>query len=125
MPQLIDDSQGNVLGERYTALYTSDKGTQYNMELDGSIGVAVGNSPSTNGALDAIAASGTLPLRPRYINVVASADDNIRKRIVVCSPTNPLFVGTTSVFTANGVEFTVLSSRGEQRPRLRTLPPVG
>lgn len=119
--QLTDDNQGNVLGERKTFLYTSDRGTQYNMDLDNSLGLPVGNTPSTDGSLDAISATGTLPLKPRYINVVATNDDSIRKRIVIGSPTNPLFLGTTSTFTANGVEFTVLSSRGEQRPRLRVL----
>lgn len=119
--QLIDDTQGNVLGERETFLYTSDNGRQYNMDLDNSLSLPVGNSPSTDASLDAVNATATRPFKPRYINVVASNDDNIRKQIVVCSATNPLFVGTASTFTANGVEFTVLSSVGERRSRLRTL----
>lgn len=119
--QLIDDTQGNVLGERRTYRYISDNGTEYNVDLDNSIAVAVGNTPSTTPDLDVLSVSGTRPLAPRYVNVVATADDNIRKRVVITSPTNPLFTGTTSTFTANGIGFTVLSSRGEKRPRLRTL----
>lgn len=119
--QLVDDNLGNVLGERRTYEYTSDRGTKYNIDMDNSIAVGVNNTPATDEALDTLAVYGSRPLAPRYINVVASADDNIRKRIVITSPTNPLFTGAASTFTANGVAFTVLSSRGEKRPRLRTL----
>lgn len=119
--QLTDDNLGNVLGERRTYAYTSDRGTVYNMDLDNSLAVGVNNTPSTDDSLDGLASTGRLPLSPRYINVVATADDTIRKKIVITSPTNPLFTGASSSFTANGVAFTVLSSRGEKRPRFRVL----
>ena len=117
--QLVDDVAGNVLGERRPFQYVADNGTEYNVELDNSIAVAVGNDESTDAGLDRVSVSGRLPLAPRYINVVATGDDNIRKRVVIGSATNPLFVGTSSSFTANGVTFSVLSSRGERRSRVR------
>lgn len=121
--QLIDDTVGNVLGERSTYRYVSDKGTEYNIDLDNSVSGAVGNILSTDGTLDGLAASGTLPLKPRYINVVATDNDTIRKKIIITSPTNGLFTGVTATTNINGVAFTVLSSRGEQRPRFRVSTP--
>lgn len=119
--QLTDDNLGNVLGERRTYVYTSDRGTQYNVDLDNSLAVAVNNTPSTDDSLDGLSVTGQLPLAPRYLNVVATNDDTIRKRVIITSPTNPLFTGASSSFTANGIAFTVLSSRGERRPRFRVL----
>lgn len=119
--QLTDDNLGNVLGERRTYLYIADNGTQYNMDVDNSIAVAVDNTPSTDGNLPGLRVNQKRPLQPRYILAESVADPEIKKRIVIGSPTNPLFVGTDSEFTANGVVFRVTSSNGEKRKRYEVL----
>lgn len=119
--QLTDDNLGNVLGERRTYLYTADNGTQYNMDVDNSIAVAVNNTPSTDANLPGLRVNQKRPLQPRYILAESAADPEIKKRIVIGSATNPLFVGTTSTFTANGVAFRVTSSNGEKRKRYEVL----
>lgn len=123
--QLIDDTSGNVLGERATFAYTSETGQVYNMVLDNSVGAGVGNPYSTDASLPGLSASAQRPIRPRYINVEDVATGNIKKRIVVCNPSNAFFQGTDSTLTINGVEFVVTSSRGEQRVRYKlAVPPA-
>lgn len=119
--QLTDDNLGNVLGERRTYLYVADNGTQYNMDVDNSIAVAVDNTPSTDANLPGLRVNQKRPLQPRYILAESVADPEIKKRIVIGSVTNPLFIGTDSTFTANGVEFRVTSSNGEKRKRYDVL----
>lgn len=118
--QLVDDNLGNVLGERRTYLYVSDRGDSYNMDVDNSIAVAVDNTPSTDATLPGLRVSQKRPLQPRYI-IAENADGTIRKRIVIGSPTNPLFLGTDTQFTANGVTFDVTSAQGEKAQRYKVL----
>lgn len=118
--QLVDDALGNVLGERRTYVYVTDAGVSYNMDVDNSIAVAVDNTPSTNAALPGLRVSQKRPLRPRYI-LAENADGTIRKRIVIGSAANPLFVGTDSEFTANGVVFSVTYAQGETVQRYKVL----
>lgn len=125
--QLTDDNLGNVLGERRTYIYESDDGTQYNMDVDNSIHVTVGNTPSTDGSLPGLKVNQKRPLQPRYILAESVAEPEIKKRIVIGDRDNPLFLGTTSRFTANGTEFRVTSSNGEKRQRydVLTAPAAG
>lgn len=117
--QLIDDTQGNVLGERATFVYQSETGQSYNMILDNSVGAGVGNQLSSDATLPGLSASAQRPIRPRYINVEDVATGLIKKRIVICSPTNAFFTGTDTTLTINGTNFIVTSSRGEQRVRYK------
>lgn len=117
--QLIDDTAGNVLGERRTFVYTSETGQQFNMELDNSVGAGVGNPYSSDATLPGLSASAKRPIRPRYINVEDVATGNIKKRIVICNPTNAFYQGTDTTLTINGTEFVVTSSRGEDRARYK------
>lgn len=118
--QLVDDALGNVLGERRTYLYVSDRGDSYNMDVDNSIAVAVNNTPSTDATLPGLRVSQQRPLRPRYI-LAENVDGTIRKKIVIGSATNPLFIGTETEFTANGVLFSVTSAQGEKAQRYKVL----
>ena len=115
--QLLDDTQGNVLGERETFAYTSETGQVYNMVLDNSVGAGVGNPYSTDSTLPGLSASAKRPLRPRYINVQDVATGLIKKRIVICKPDNSFYQGTDTTLTINGTAFVVTSSRGEERIR--------
>lgn len=117
--QLIDDTSGNVLGERRTFEYVSETGQSYNMVLDNSVGAGVGNAYSSDASLPGLSASAQRPIRPRYINVEDVATGNIKKRIVICSPSNAFYQGTDTTLTINGVDFVVTSSRGEQRIRYK------
>jgi hypothetical protein len=122
--QLVDDSLGNVLGERRTYVYVSDRGDSYNMDIDNSIAVAVDNTPSTDATLPGLRVSQKRPLRPRYI-LAENADGTIRKRIVIGNPANPLFTGADTSFTANGVTFEVTSAQGEKAARYKVLSNPG
>lgn len=119
--QLIDDTLGNVLGERRTYVYTTDAGVEYNMDIDNSIAVAVNNTPSTDATLPGLRVSQKRPLAPRYILIQDTATQNIKKRVVIGSVTNPLFTGEDTTLTINGTAFEVTSSQGEKRQRYSVL----
>lgn len=124
--QLIDDTEGNVLGERETFVYSSDSGQAYNIVLDGSVSRAAGNAISASLANPSLPASQKRPIKPRYILVSDGATGNKRKRIIIGSITNPLFTGASSTFIANGTSYTVRTRVGERTstPVLSTPDPV-
>lgn len=123
--QLDDDAQGNILGERETFVYTSDAGVAYNIVQDGSVSRGAGNTISASLANPSLPASQKRPIRPRYVLVSDGASQLKRKRIIIGSPTNPLFTGAQSTFIANGVSYTVRTRVGERTsaPRLSAADP--
>lgn len=121
--QLEDDTQGNVLGERVTFVYTANNGQVYNMVQDASVGVAVGNVLSTDADADIVSASERRGLKLRYINVEGQTEPEKKKRIVIGSPTNPLFTGAATTVSINSVTFRVQTIVGERRSTLRVQPP--
>lgn len=121
--QLDDDTQGNVLGERVTFVYTANNGQVYNMVQDASVGVAVGNVLSTDADADIVSASERRGLKLRYINVEGQTEPEKKKRIVIGSPTNPLFTGAATTVSINSVTFRVQTIVGERRSTLRVQPP--
>lgn len=124
--QLVDDAEGNVLGERETFVYTTDAGVARNIVLDGSVSRAAGNTISASLAPPSLPASQKRPLKPRYVLVSDGETGNKRKRIIIGSITNPLFTGASSTFTANGTAYTVRTRVGERTsaPRLSAAPPA-
>lgn len=112
--QLDDDTQGNVLGERETFVYTTDAGVARNITLDGSVSRGAGNAISASLAAASLPASQQRPLRPRYILVSDGATQLKRKRVIIGSITNPLFTGGSNTFVANGVAYTVRTRVGER-----------
>jgi len=122
--QLDDDTQGNILGERVTFVYTANNGDVYNMTQDASVGVAVGNVLSTDAEPDQLSVNGTKPVRPRYILVEGQTEPEKKKRIVIGSPTNPLVTGAATSVSINGVTFRVSFVGAEQRRLPRVQPPA-
>lgn len=118
--QLIDDSVGNVLGERGVFVYTDDAGNAYNMTQDASNAAAVGNVVATLANAPVIRTSQARPIKPRYILLSDTATGLRRKKVVIGASNNALFAGVTGTVIINGVDYQVVTRVGERqsRPRL-------
>ena len=96
--------------------YESDDGGSYRVRMDASNATAVGNAAATS--------PGHLPggYHPRYVLATHPTTGRERK-IIICDPTNALFVGGTSAVTIEefsgthsaSVAHAVLSRVGERR----------
>lgn len=119
------DSVGNRLGRRRTFVYESDTGISYNISLDESVSLAVGNDPSSNGALPVLRASQAFPLKCRYILLSLNSDTNITKRVIIGDIENALYQSSAPTqVTINGVAWTVTTRVGERRSVLRVDAPA-
>ena len=116
----LEENEGNVLGPRGTFTYEAGNGVTYNISLDRSVSLAVGNALSTNAALPVITSSGVIPLSPRYILIKSVDEPSKRKRVIIGDPTNSMFASAASSnVTINGEVFVVTGRVGEKS---RTLP---
>lgn len=108
------DSVGNRLGPRAVFNYETDGGTNYNIQLDESVGTAVGNSESSTN-LPVIRASGRKPFQPRYILLALGSDPTITKTAIICDVANPLFArDTAGTVTINSVAWNITGRVGEK-----------
>lgn len=118
------DSVGNRLGKRRTMVYESDTGVSYNVSLDESVALAVGNDPSTNGSFPVLRASQSFPLKPRYVLMSLNSDPSVTKKAVIGDIENALFQSSAPTqVTINGVVYTVTTRVGERRSVLRVGEP--
>lgn len=104
--------------------YEDGRGLTYAVRLDestyenaafGFTGVQAGvDGPVANGRV--IAATGSLPLRLRYVNLARVDSNNytLRRTAYCGSPTAPVFTGATSTVEIDGDTWFVSSTRGEQ-----------
>jgi hypothetical protein len=97
--------------------YQSDDGGSYRVKQDASNAAAAGNAAATS--------PGHLPggYHPRYVLATHPTTGRERK-IIICDPTNPIFVGGTSTISieeyssgahSTTVAHAVLSRVGERR----------
>lgn len=121
--QTIDDTEGNVLGERETFVYTTDAGVNRNIVLDGSVSRGAGNTISASLANVSLPASQQRPLRPRYVLVSDGATGLKRKKVIIGNVENPLFTGASNTFIANGTSYTVRTRVGERTSVPKLTPP--
>lgn len=113
------DTVGNRLGPRKTFVYVNDSSINFNISLDESVATAVGNDPSTNGALPILRATGKRPLEPRYFLLELKTDPSVRKKAICCDYTNSLFLSSArSEVTINGVVWVIVGRVGEKRSNL-------
>lgn len=111
------DNVGNRLGPRKTFTYTNSAGVTFNIRLDESVGTAVGNTASTNGALPILCPSRFL--EPRYILLQLDSDPAVRKTAIIGDVANSLFASTAaSEVTINGVLWKVTGRVGEKSSTL-------
>lgn len=120
---MAEDTVGNILGVRGVFIYTSDSSVNYNINLDRSVSLAVGNELSTNGAFPIIRASGRRPISPRYLLCQQNSDPRVKKRIIVGDLVNSVFLSSAATqITINNVPFTVTGRVGEKRSTLVLTP---
>lgn len=111
-------------GSRRWFQYNGDRGLTYAVQLDESTyenadlgfgGVEAGaDGPVANGRV--IAATGSLPLAMRYVNLAHVNTDGYteRRTAYVGSLTAPAFNGSISVVTIDGVDWSISSTRGQR-----------
>jgi hypothetical protein len=117
------DTVGNRLGPRGTFVYTSDSLIDYNITLDRSVALAVGNTLSTDATLPIVRASGRRPIEPRSLLLALVSDPTITKKAIVSEADNTLFAADgASTVTINGVSWVVTGRVGEKRSTLRLTP---
>lgn len=108
------DTVGNRLGPRAVFTYVTDGGTSYNIQLDESVGNAVGNDESSTN-LPVIRASGRKPFQPRYILLALDSDPTITKTAIICDVANALFArDAAGDVTINGVAWNITGRVGEK-----------
>lgn len=105
-----------MAGSRAWFIYNDDDGENFGVELDEDTGSLAG--------LDFTPYTGTPPLDQlprgtfmRYINAVqtSGAGAGFRYRSFPCgTDTAPLYDGTQTTFTVNGLNYSVTSTRGEK-----------
>jgi len=117
--QLLDDTVGNVLGERATYVYTTDGGVAHNMTQDAGNATGVGNVLSADADAPILRTSQARPIKPRYILVAGPGTGLRRKKVVIGSATNTAFNGTDSTVTINTVVYTIVTRVGERNSRLK------
>lgn len=113
------DTVGNRLGPRKTFVYINDSSVSYNVSLDESVSLALGNSPSTNGSFPVLRATAKRPLEPRYFLLERKTDPSVRKKAICCDYTNSLFLSSArSEVTINNVVWVIVGRVGEKRSNL-------
>ncbi len=118
------DTVGNRNGPRRTFLYVRDDSETFNMTLDESVGLAVGNAPSTDGDAAVLPASQKRPTEPRYMLFALQSDPSVRKKAIICDYTNTLFLSNgPDEVTINGVVWIATARIGEKRSTLRVDDP--
>lgn len=119
------DSVGNRLGRRAVFVYQTDSGTAFNMRLDESVALGVGNDRSTDATRAALPASQSFPIRPRYVLLSLNSDPQVTKRAIVGDVDGALWTaeGGTQVII-NAVTWTVTARVGERRSTLRLVPAI-
>ncbi len=115
--QTVDDTVGNVLGERGVYVYTDDSGTVYNVTQDASNAAGVGNVASEDASPPVLRTSQARPIKPRYVLLVDQATGNKRKKVVIGSRTNAVFAGSAATVTINSVVYDVVTRVGERQSR--------
>jgi hypothetical protein len=117
------DTVGNRLGPRATFEYTSDSLLDYNISLDRSVGLAVGNSLATDADLPVLRASQSRPISPRYVLLALQSNPAVKKRAIVSAADSTLFTSTgATVVSINSVNWIVTGRVGERRFPLRLTP---
>lgn len=108
------DTVGNRLGPRAVFVYTTDGGTDYNVQLDESVGTAVGNDESSTN-LPVIRAGGRKPFALRYLLLALASDPTITKTAIICDVANPLFASDVSgTVTINTAVYNITGRVGEK-----------
>ncbi len=110
------DAVGNRNGPRAVFVYETDSVKTRNLIQDESVGLAIGNTKSTDGEVDILRASGKRPIEPRYILLALKSDTSVRKRAIVGKNDNTLFAADgPSEVTINSVVWVVTGRVGEKR----------
>ena len=108
-----------MAGSRAWFSYVSDNGITYAVELDEDAGTlaALGFTRYTDSTPSTTLPSG---YKMRYVNasqVSGNGAGFVSRQFPVGKPTSPLFTGGTSLFTINGLNYAVSSSKGEKQRR--------
>lgn len=116
---MAEDTVGNINGPRATFVYINDSSVNYNITLDRSVALAIGNDLSTNAALPVLRATGKRPLEPRYLLLQLKSDPSVRKKAFCGDYTNSNFLSSAATdVTINGVVWTIIGRVGEKRSTL-------
>ena len=116
---MAEDTVGNILGRRGVFVYQTDSSVSYNISLDRSVGLAVGNEISTIGTLPILRASGRRPICPRYMLLQKKDEPSVKKKAIVCDLVNSAFLSSAATeVTINNVVYVVTGRVGEKRSTL-------
>lgn len=116
---MAEDTVGNILGKRGVFVYQNDSSVSYNISLDRSVSLAVGNALSEIATLPIIRASGRRPISPRYLLLQQKDAPTVKKKAIICDLVNSLFLSSAaSEVTINGVVYVVTGRVGEKRSTL-------
>lgn len=113
--QRDDDTQGNVLGERGTFVYTSDDGTVYNLTQDVSVAAGVGNVVSNSTVPGKLTTSQRIGIKARYVLLEGVTEPNKKKRVVIGNPASAIYTGQNTTVTINQTQYRVATIVGERR----------
>lgn len=108
-----------MAGSRAWFNYVSDNGITYAVELDEDTGAlpGLGFTRYTDGTPTTTLPSGW---RMRYVNAAQTSGDGagyVSRRVPVGTPASPIYSGTQSTFTLNGLSYAVSSNKGERQRR--------
>jgi len=116
---MAEDTVGNILGKRAVFTYQNDSSVAFNISLDRSVSLAVGNDLSTIATLPILRASGRRPIAPRYLLLQQKDSPTVKKKAIVCDLVNSLFLSSAaSEVTINNIVYVVTGRVGEKRSTL-------
>jgi hypothetical protein len=116
---MAEDTVGNILGKRGVFVYQNDSSVSYNISLDRSVALAVGNDLSTNAAFPILRASGRRPIAPRYLLLQQKDAPTVKKKAIVCDLVNSVFLSSAPTeVTINSIVYVVTGRVGEKRSTL-------
>lgn len=119
------DTVGNRNGPRKTFVYITDGSVSRNISLDESVGVAIGNTPSTNSGFTELRATAKRPIEPRYLLLALKSDPSIKKKAICCDYTNSIFLSSLATeVTINSAVWVVTARIGEKRLTLQVDDPA-
>jgi hypothetical protein len=116
---MAEDTVGNILGVRGVFEYNNDSSVKYNISLDRSVSLAIGNGLSTIATLPIIRASGRRPIAPRYLLLQQKGNPAVKKKAIVCDLVNSIFLSSAATeVTINSIVYVVTGRVGERRSTL-------